>query len=292
MDKTLVSDTLDAKQWVRECIEMSPGTNLYVLPGSSLFVSNNVLEFPAGQHCHDEYEFVMPLNDDMFSKTDDKDVLTEKQKLTPFNSGQNHGPSIPMTVNKMICIQCDKTFLNELCWESFGKGDVVFENISFGIGNNIRFLFGLFIDESINKSPGYQVMQDSLIKMLFTEIIRRSSNNISTVAMKDKNRGGIKRAIDFLEEQYFSPLSIDRVAAVAGLSISHFSREFKIQTGKTPYSFFNDLRIRKAQAMLLDKDMTITNIAQTCGFSSPSHFSTTFRQKLGITPSEYRKTIY
>lgn len=292
MDKTLVSEALDAKQWVRECIEMSPGTNLYVLPGSSLFVSNNVLEFPAGQHCHDEYEFVMPLNDDMFSKTDDKDVLTEKQKLTPFNSGQNHGPSIPMTVNKMICIQCDKTFLNELCWESFGKGDVVFENISFDIGNNIRFLFGLFIDESINKSPGYQVMQDSLIKMLFTEIIRRSSNNISTVAMKDKNRGGIKRAIDFLEEQYFSPLSIDRVAAVAGLSISHFSREFKIQTGKTPYSFFNDLRIRKAQAMLLDKDMTITNIAQTCGFSSPSHFSTTFRQKLGITPSEYRKTIY
>lgn len=292
MDKTLVSDTLDAKQWVRECIEMSPGTNLYVLPGSSLFVSNNVLEFPAGRHCHDEYEFVMPLNDDMFSKTDDKDVLTEKQKLTPFNSGQNHGPSIPMTVNKMICIQCDKTFLNELCWESFGKGDVVFENISFDIGNNIRFLFGLFIDESINKLPGYQVMQDSLIKMLFTEIIRRSSNNISTVAMKDKNRGGIKRAIDFLEEQYFSPLSIDRVAAVAGLSISHFSREFKIQTGKTPYSFFNDLRIRKVQAMLLDKDMTITNIAQTCGFSSPSHFSTTFRQKLGITPSEYRKTIY
>ena len=292
MAKTLTPIEVDTQQWMNRCVEMSPGTNLYVVPGASVFVSNNVLEFPAGQHCHDEYEFVMPLNEDMLSKTGDKDVLTEKQKLTPFNSGQSHGPGVPTTINKMICIQCEKQFLDELCLQTFGKSNVVFDNVSFDMGNNMRFLLGLFIDESIAKSQGHELMQDSLIKMLFTEIIRSSSNSISETTIKTSPHGSIKRAIDFLEEQLARPLSIDQVAAVAGMSPSYFIREFKAYTGKTPYSFFIDLRVEKAKELLLIKNISITEVAQACGFSSPGHFSTAFKQKTGITPSEYKKTTY
>lgn len=292
MAKTLTPSDLDTQRWMSRCVEMSPGTNLYVVPGASVFVSNNVLDFPVGQHRHDEYEFVMPLNEDMLSKTGEQDVLTEKQRLTPFNSGQSHGPGVPTKVNKMICIQCEKDFLDELCLQTFGKSNVVFDNISFDIGNNMRFLLGLFIDESIGKSQGYALMQDSLIKMLLMEIIRRSSNSISETITKGSPRGSIKRAIDFLEEQLARPLSNDQVAAVAGMSSSYFIREFKAYTGKTPYSFFIDLKVEKAKELLLNKNMSITEAAQACGFSSPGHFSTVFKQKIGTTPSEYKKTTY
>lgn len=292
MAKALTPSELDSQQWMDRCAEMSPGTNLYVVPGASVFVSNNILEFPVGQHRHDEYEFVMPLNEDMLSKTCEQDVLTEKQKLTPFNSGQSHGPGVPTTVNKMICIQCEKKYLDELCLTFFGKGDVVFDNVSFDVGNNMRFLLGLFIDESIAKSQGYELMQDCLIKMLLMEIIRRSSNNVSEITTRGSPHGSVKRAIDFLEEQLARPLSIDQIAAVAGMSPSYFIREFKAYTGKTPYSFFIDLRIEKAKELLLNKNMSITEVAQACGFSSPGHFSTVFKQKIGTTPSEYKKTTY
>lgn len=282
----------DAERRAREFMEIAPGATLYRAPGASIFVANNRLEFPPGQHRHEEYEFAMPLNADLITRCDDIDVLTEKQKLTPFNSNQSHGQAGTALVDQMICLQCDKQYLRDLALEAFGnQGEVVFENVSFDVGPNIRFLLGLFVDESIAKAGGYHVMQDSLSRMLFLEILRRSRNNLNTTIKANGARNGIKRAVDFLQEHYARPLAIKQIAAVAGLSISHFMREFKAYTGKTPLIYLNDVRVANARELLMNKSMSIIGIAHTCGFANPGHFSTVFRQRMGMSPSDYRKKV-
>jgi len=81
------------------------------------------------------------------------------------------------------------------------------------------------------------------------------------------------------------------MADIAKMDRYSFIRSFKAQIGKTPYEFLLDLKIEKAKKMLASKDYSITEISMICDFSSHSHFTTTFKKKTGISPSEYRKGL-
>ncbi|NLN49437.1 MAG: helix-turn-helix transcriptional regulator [Clostridiales bacterium] len=67
-----------------------------------------------------------------------------------------------------------------------------------------------------------------------------------------------------------------------------FIRNFKAQMGKTPYGYLLDLRIEKSKKMIKANEYTITEISLICGFSSHSHFTTTFTKKVGMSPTEYK----
>lgn len=285
-----------SKSWQRECLEITPGANVYTIPEFTVLFANKTLEFYAGWHSHEEYEFMMPLSENIISRCDDNKVILEKQKFMPFNSMQKHGVYTDTKINKVICITSEKAFLERVLAESFHEQKVLFENKCFEPNNSIHFLLGLFIEEGIAKRPGYQKMQLSLAYALLIDLIRCSGNNInSSVQFQAKtaclNKTGLNRAIDFIREQSALGFSLNEAAAVAGMSPYHFIRLFKIQTGKTPYEFYVAVKVEKAQKLLSNKDKTITEIALITGFSSSSHFSTLFKRVTGMSPSEYRSRM-
>ena len=63
----------------------------------------------------------------------------------------------------------------------------------------------------------------------------------------------------------------------------------KAATGQTPYHYLMELRLAKAQSMLMDRALPLTDIALACGFSSHAHLSTAFRARFGVAPSAYRR---
>jgi AraC family transcriptional regulator len=83
-------------------------------------------------------------------------------------------------------------------------------------------------------------------------------------------------------------LSLERLAAVAGLAKYHFATAFRQATGLTPHRFVTQRRIERAKAALAGP-ATITEIALACGFGSHQHFCTAFRRETGVTPSEWRR---
>jgi len=83
-------------------------------------------------------------------------------------------------------------------------------------------------------------------------------------------------------------LSLARAASEAGMAPASFSRFFKRATGRTFISYVNELRIGRACRLLLETDLTITEIAYRVGFNNLSNFNRRFRRIRGQAPREYR----
>ena len=84
---------------------------------------------------------------------------------------------------------------------------------------------------------------------------------------------------------------IPTLAALVNLSPSRFRHLFKQETGTTPAQYLKDLRLRKAEKMLRTTFLNIKQILKQVGITSNTHFVRDFRQKYGMTPTTYRRTI-
>jgi AraC-like DNA-binding protein len=95
-----------------------------------------------------------------------------------------------------------------------------------------------------------------------------------------------ERLLD-LSEPYWS---IQRVAREAGISHFHFIRRFQAIFGTTPHQYRIDARLRHAR-LLLATGSSVTESCMDVGFESVGTFSYLFRRRVGLTPSEYRRSV-
>lgn len=94
--------------------------------------------------------------------------------------------------------------------------------------------------------------------------------------------------LDYIETHYNEDIELEDIARISGFSKFHFSRLFKQYTDMTFCDYLNYRRIRAAEELLSSPELSITELALQAGFPSISTFNRIFKQKHGITPSEYR----
>ena len=99
----------------------------------------------------------------------------------------------------------------------------------------------------------------------------------------------LRKAERFIWENYSRRLSLKEIAAASGLSAPYFSTVFKEEMGENLSNYLNRLRVEKAAAMLVTSDLSISEIAITCGFEDQSWFSKIFKNNTGLTPGKYRE---
>jgi AraC-like DNA-binding protein len=95
---------------------------------------------------------------------------------------------------------------------------------------------------------------------------------------------------DFIAAHYNQSLSIDRLAAEAGLSPFHFIRVFRREVGLPPHAYLSQLRVRKAKA-LLARGERLAAAALAVGFVDQSHLNRHFKRITGFTPGHYRRIV-
>jgi AraC-like DNA-binding protein len=96
------------------------------------------------------------------------------------------------------------------------------------------------------------------------------------------------RAKDLADVRYAEPLGVDDMAAVAGLSRAHFSREFRRAFGESPHAYLLTRRLERAAALLRTTDHSVADICLSVGLTSIGSFTTSFRRMFGVSPTEYR----
>jgi AraC family transcriptional regulator len=100
----------------------------------------------------------------------------------------------------------------------------------------------------------------------------------------------LQRVLDRMKAGLATDLDLNTLASESGYSRSHFLRTFRAAMGCSPHRWLTRLRLDHAKTMLRRDAESLIDIALACGFSSHAHFSNTFRQIVGATPSEYRRS--
>ena len=96
------------------------------------------------------------------------------------------------------------------------------------------------------------------------------------------------RARDLADARYFEPLGVDDLAAAAGLSRAHFSREFRRAFGESPHAYLLTRRLERAAALLRNTDRSVADICLSVGLQSIGSFTTSFGRAFGLSPTAYR----
>jgi AraC-like DNA-binding protein len=96
------------------------------------------------------------------------------------------------------------------------------------------------------------------------------------------------RARDQADSRNFEALDVDDLAAAAGLSRAHFSREFRRTFGVSPHAYLLTRRLERAAALLRNTDKSVAEICLAVGLQGLGSFTTSFKRAFGMTPTAYR----
>lgn len=149
--------------------------------------------------------------------------------------------------------------------------------------------------ELTEERPGREIVLGALVEQIVVHLLRNYSNirrseqlELSRVGLIDRR---IRRSVELMHAQLEQDLSLKEIAAASYLSPFHFVRVFKKLTGTTPHAYLASIRTSRAQLLLTDPNLSVTEISSKVGYSSPSHFTKAFRQATGLTPRAFRKAL-
>ena len=110
---------------------------------------------------------------------------------------------------------------------------------------------------------------------------------VETQRLSDLAR--LRRVRDRIDREYAQPLDVEALARDACMSAGHFSRQFRLAYGESPYGYLMTRRIERAMALLRRGDLSVTEVCFAVGCSSLGTFSTRFTELVGVPPSVYRR---
>ena len=146
--------------------------------------------------------------------------------------------------------------------------------------------------EAVDGWPLGALYADLLGLSLSTLLLRRYATSPVRLPLI---RGGlpmpsIKTTLEFITDNLHQDLHLAEIASVVRLSPFHFARLFKAATGRSPYRYLLDQRLRRAKDHLRSGDLPVAEIAAQVGFNNHTHFSRAFRKREGLSPTAWRET--
>ena len=132
----------------------------------------------------------------------------------------------------------------------------------------------------LNGNERVRRLEELLLEI--AHIMQQDSDDVSDVAAV---------AIAYMKMHYNEPINLDYMAQKCGFSTSYFSRKFKEQTGEKYIDVLTDIRMREAQRMLEETDMSVLEIVEEVGYCDDKHFRRVFQKHTGKNPLQYRKEV-
>jgi AraC family transcriptional regulator len=137
---------------------------------------------------------------------------------------------------------------------------------------------------------GGQLYSESLANILNIHLLRHyCTQTITLRTFKDGlSQHSLQQILDYIHSHLDRDLSLETLANLANMSKYHFIYLFKRSKGMTPHQYVIQQRIQRAQELLRDRKLAISEIGLACGFANQSHFTRLFRKHMGIAPKAYR----
>lgn len=261
------------------------------IPGIRLFghLVNKKAQKPLVMHIHpDCMEICYIVKGNQIYKTENEEYpLTGDNVFIAYPNELHGNGSNPNGKFEIYWIQLDmrtsKNFLNIFKPLSIDLQNSLLniKNTRLNCDNNLKPLLENAFRELPNNNKMIKLSGLSNLLTFLCKIIEHDKSNLQFVSPT------IQDAKDYIEQNILNRIKLEFLANHVGLSLSHFKKRFKQETGETPNDFINYLRIQKAKEMLKMKEQSITDIAYALDFSSSSYFSVVFKHYTSLTPTGF-----
>jgi AraC family transcriptional regulator len=181
----------------------------------------------------------------------------------------------------------------DLLQEAAGRGMAAMtqnmgENFSRFFRDDIVSQLGrLILNASISDRPNRLQFADGISHALVAHLLDRFLDEGSRKRIV-LSPSKVQKVTRYIRDHLAGTVTNAELAAVAGLSESHFAQGFRTAVGEPPHFFINSLRIEQACELLKRDRTTLHEIAIACGFADVSHLGRVFRARMGVTPRQYR----
>ena len=140
------------------------------------------------------------------------------------------------------------------------------------------------------ESSGSALEQESLYLESLAHLVIRHADTHPRAKPVGRERHEIKRVCAYLEENYAEDIKLADLADLVHWNPFYLLRVFRSETGLPPHAYLETVRIREGQR-LLKHGISLADTAYQTGFSSQSHFTTTFKRLIGVTPGHYAQQV-
>jgi AraC family transcriptional regulator len=153
-----------------------------------------------------------------------------------------------------------------------------------------HFLANILLGKArIPKLDYIDMLAQLLVKHLMEFHIGGSYSDVLSQERNSDKAWPLVRAARFIREHPGDDIKISDIAKIANLSPFYFTKLFKSKFGVSPHQYLLRTRIAKAQKLLSETAFPLSEIAERCGFSTQSHFTSAFHKTMGMTPRKFRK---
>jgi AraC-like DNA-binding protein len=171
--------------------------------------------------------------------------------------------------------------------EALGEKLAMPEPRVFG-NERLRYLARCLAAECESPDEYSRLYIDSLTLAACIDFLRLGAESSSSAGARLPPRQ-LRRVTEHILDHLADTVRLGDLAAITGLSQSHFGRAFKASTGITPHRWQLNARIAKAQELLLSDAMPLSEIALVTGFAEQSHFTRVFKSVVGATPRAWQR---
>ena len=284
---------LDGSEKVRY---RDPAIPIYVSRGDLKGMTN----MAALCHWHEDIELLLPLQGHLTYNVNGTQVTVQEGNAIFVNSRQMHyGFSADGTDCIYICVTFRPQLLcaNETIRDRYILPVLTSTRFSHmvlrrGIPEHRPLLAAICRIDGLEReeNPGKEMLQLANLLELWQGIYRLAEDRINEAASADGNVRIQRQMLEYIRTHYQERISVDAIAAAGGVCRTKCCQIFKKYLGRTPNDYLNSFRLEKGMELLKSTGMSVTEVANSCGFSNPSYFTEMFTKHKGCSPKEYRKT--
>lgn len=165
---------------------------------------------------------------------------------------------------------------------SLGFSDPLVDSLAHGIVDELQK--GAGADQQFLGRMAYLLVEQSFRRL--------TTPSVGSINPRHLHYSRLQAVLNHIHSHLEDELSLDLLAAKAGISTAHFRDIFEQAVGTTPHRYVMSLRIERARKLLSQSTWPISQIAQVCGFSSQSHLTASFRAVHGVTPARFRAAAH
>lgn len=259
---------------------MQPGKEFYFHRDT---VTQKMENYTNRKHYHNHFEIYYIDEGSCCYFIDNKTYQILPGDIIFVPAGVVHNTEYKNTIHTRLLVNCDDWFVPSSVRHLFCENPFHFRNAE--MSKELKKIL-LSIEEEYENPDVYSL--ESIYSYMYRLFIMiAKSVELNTAKTNDKHY--IEDAIEFIQGNYTSNITLGEIAGRYFVSPEHFSRTFKKETGFNFSEYIILLRLKKAESLLRQLNAeSITQIAQSCGFNDSNYFSVQFKKLYGISPKKFQ----